>query len=204
MNRGPAPPGKKRLRQARAPQPFYVCAQPVTGRRRTSGPSGWSRPADPHPGRWTQVHQQRAAGAAAGEHRRGQVLDGEDGGALLQAAAQHPVVGDVPDGQARQVAAEHHRRDVLDGQLEGVGPVGLADQGGAAAAVDAVVHRREGSRSPPPRRRPRRAVEAGDAGGRRPPRRRAAPRPPGRPAPAAAAHSRLRQRVQVMCSNILS
>ena len=104
---------------------------------------------DAHPGRGIDLAQQAqvhldVAGhgeglvhIAAGQHRGGQVLDGEHAGVLGHIAGHGAVVGYIADGQAGQVAGDAHLGHLLDGQGQGVGAVGLAGEGSLPAGVDA-------------------------------------------------------------------
>ena len=69
-----------------------------------------------------------------GQHRGGQVLDGEHAGALGHLAGHSAGVVHIADGQAGQVTGDAHLAHLPDGQGEGIGAVGLA---GIAVRVDA-------------------------------------------------------------------
>ncbi len=51
-------------------------------------------------------HKDRFVHIAAGEHRGGQVLDGEHRRGLVEITGQGAVVGHIADGQARQIAGD--------------------------------------------------------------------------------------------------
>ena len=87
-------------------------------------------------------HGQRFVGIAAGEHRGGQVLEGQHGGAVGQVAAQSAVIVHLADGDAGETASHVHGRELLDRKLESEGAVGLAGEGGFAGGVHGTVGHR--------------------------------------------------------------
>lgn len=74
-----------------------------------------------------------------GKHRGGQVFDGQHRSVVRQLAAQFAIVGDVADGQAGQMACHSHAGKTQDGQLQGIGAIGLAGKGGLPVSIHAVI-----------------------------------------------------------------
>ena len=87
-------------------------------------------------------HGQRFVGIAAGEHRGGQVLEGQHGGAVGQVAAQSAVIVHLADGDAGETAGHVHGRELLDREFESEGAVGLAGKGSFAGGVHGTVGHR--------------------------------------------------------------
>ena len=85
---------------------------------------------------------QRLIGVAAGEHRGGQVFEGQHGSAVGQLAAQGALIVHLADADAGEGTGHVHGRDLLDRKLEGEGAVGLAGEGGFAGGVHGAVGHR--------------------------------------------------------------
>ena len=84
-------------------------------------------------------HKDGSVHVAAGEHRGGQIFDGEHCRGLVEITGQGAVVGHVADGQAGQIAGDTQLGHLLDRQGQGVSAVGLPGEGGGAVRIDAAV-----------------------------------------------------------------